>query len=203
MPRVFALTTSSDNSRDVRQALIRRGWVENPDPSNDAWDLRWVIKTADIDHKSLRKDQIVNHFPHMMNPITTKAGLHRQLRLLRDYDDSDPNDFFPLCFDLSSADERTAFIEEYRMVAAESLLRGFVGWDGPDDDETETPGCALALRPMPPGAEGATREAVELARAQVALAICQQWLGLAGADLDSDPPAPLQLTDPHTACSLS
>lgn len=38
---------------DIRKALKRRGWVENKDPSSPCFDLKWTLKSRDIDHNIL------------------------------------------------------------------------------------------------------------------------------------------------------
>jgi hypothetical protein len=38
---------------DIKKALKRRGWVENKDSSSPCFDLKWVLKSKDIDHNSI------------------------------------------------------------------------------------------------------------------------------------------------------
>ena len=39
--------------RDVRKALLRRGWVENPDVESPCFDLKWCLKIKDIGYDQL------------------------------------------------------------------------------------------------------------------------------------------------------
>ena len=32
---------------DVRACLLRRGWVENPDPESEYFDLKWTLRARD------------------------------------------------------------------------------------------------------------------------------------------------------------
>jgi len=38
---------------DVKRALKQRGWVENKDKESVCYDLKWTLKTKDIDQNSL------------------------------------------------------------------------------------------------------------------------------------------------------
>lgn len=38
---------------DIKKALKRRGWVENKDATSPCFDLKWVLKSKDIDHNQL------------------------------------------------------------------------------------------------------------------------------------------------------
>jgi hypothetical protein len=66
---------------DLRRALNARGWVENRDRDSYCWDLLFTLKTSEIRHKELRRDQVVNHFLHA-NHLTTKIGLMHSLHEL-------------------------------------------------------------------------------------------------------------------------
>ncbi len=37
---VYIFTTGDEY---IRRAFQRRGWVENPDPTSEIWDLRWDL----------------------------------------------------------------------------------------------------------------------------------------------------------------
>mmetsp|Transcript_26660 Transcript_26660/g.19984 ORF Transcript_26660/g.19984 Transcript_26660/m.19984 type:complete len:108 (+) Transcript_26660:387-710(+) len=39
---------------DIKKALKRRGWVENKDGNSPCFDLKWVLKSKEIDHNELR-----------------------------------------------------------------------------------------------------------------------------------------------------
>ena len=38
---------------DIKRALKSRGWVHNKDPNSPCFDLKWVLKSKDIDHNTL------------------------------------------------------------------------------------------------------------------------------------------------------
>jgi len=40
---------------DLRQGLLNRGWVENPDVYSPCFDLKWACKVADIDFARLEE----------------------------------------------------------------------------------------------------------------------------------------------------
>merc|ERR1719171_825935 len=63
---------------DMRDALLRRGWVQNPDEASRHFDLKWA-RAALIDHDNLLTGQIVNHYDRCRE-ITTKVGLSLNLR---------------------------------------------------------------------------------------------------------------------------
>jgi len=66
---------------DVKRALKKRGWVENKDKDSVCFDLKWTLKTKDIDVNKLEDHQIVNHFAKATS-ITTKVGLTHSLKNL-------------------------------------------------------------------------------------------------------------------------
>jgi len=39
--------------RDLKNALLERGWVENPDKFSKLFDLKWTTKINDIDFQEL------------------------------------------------------------------------------------------------------------------------------------------------------
>ena len=66
----------------VRDALVDRGWVEHHQKDSLCFDLKWTIKTGDIDFQALQPSQIVNHFKKN-RAFTTKVGLSHSLRSLK------------------------------------------------------------------------------------------------------------------------
>lgn len=106
----------------VRQCLLDRGWVENPDPESPCYDFKFALKGQELQYKSLRKDQIVNHFPKN-GEVCTKVGLCRNLKNLVWFDSVHIDTFFPRCFDLGNPDEHADFVDEFRFLAAERVLK--------------------------------------------------------------------------------
>eukprot|EP01022_Parablepharisma_sp_SALTPOND_P014467 TRINITY_DN1966_c0_g1_i1.p1 TRINITY_DN1966_c0_g1~~TRINITY_DN1966_c0_g1_i1.p1 ORF type:complete len:661 (-),score=53.58 TRINITY_DN1966_c0_g1_i1:1643-3529(-) len=113
---------------DIRQALLNRGWAENPDNTSVCFDLKWAVKAKDIDHENLLPSQIVNHFAKN-SAITTKMGLCESLRKLIWFNNVDINTFYPKCYNLVESGDITDFIEEFKVVLAESILKRFMKGD--------------------------------------------------------------------------
>lgn len=119
--KVFRVVGGYD---DVRQELLRRGWVEAPDAVSAHYDLLWCIKARDAQELPLRKDTIVNHFSNT-GALTTKSGLVASLSWLnwmpaRAHADS----FFPRAFNLFGNDGSIDdFLTEFRWTAAASVVK--------------------------------------------------------------------------------
>ena len=67
----------------IKKELLARGWFRNQDTKSTCFDLKWILKAKDINHKKLEPHQIVNHFPKSTD-ITTKVGLCRSMKILVD-----------------------------------------------------------------------------------------------------------------------
>ena len=39
----------------LKKSLKKRGWVENKDANSCCFDLKWVLKSKDIDHGALKE----------------------------------------------------------------------------------------------------------------------------------------------------
>ena len=74
------------------------------------FDLKWSIRSADINFSALTPSQIVNHFA-MSSKLTTKVGLLHVLRDMRWSGDMDAHRAFPRCYDLASDAEVALFRE--------------------------------------------------------------------------------------------
>jgi len=110
---------------DIKRALRDRGWVENKKWDSVCFDLKWTIGTKEIDYKSLKASQIANHFDNN-GAITTKVGLCHRLRDLIWHNNVDVNTFYPHCFDLLDTIDAEGFMEEFKNVKAESVLKEYV-----------------------------------------------------------------------------
>lgn len=111
--RVFII---SGNYPTVREALLSRGWIENPDEHSLFFDLKWTLK-ARIS-LGIREYQIVNHLERNYK-LTTKANLVTSLQKLTSVD---PQTFFPICFRAHKGLSED-FIENYRLNYAISVLK--------------------------------------------------------------------------------
>ncbi|NWX17544.1 TTLL3 monoglycylase, partial [Aegotheles bennettii] len=160
----------------------------------------WVNHCSAIDCRQLRQDQVVNHFVGV-NAFTTKEGLCFNLRNLPWCDQADPDSFFPRCYRLGAAGERQAFIEDFRLTAARSLLKvaleragdGLVGMEqltksseGPGERRVPRSHIPHSMLPTVGLGPPASPQLVEQA-----LQVCEQHLGsLRHQDIDGDPLSP-------------
>jgi tubulin monoglycylase TTLL3/8 len=113
----------------IRDELIKRGWVENPDFEDGVFDAKFVLKTSDIEYKTLRREQLVNHFSKA-SAITTKVGLMRSLLTLKWFENVEIDSFFPRCYDLNDLDELEDWVEDFKRTACQSFLSKFVAAGG-------------------------------------------------------------------------
>lgn len=116
--RVFVMTGWYPN---VREALFRRGWRQNPDRESEHYDMKWSLRSKEIEHDKLRPAQLANHFKRATS-LTTKVGLMHSLRSLAWFEAADIDTFFPRCYDLSEPGDYECFVDEFRGVAAERVL---------------------------------------------------------------------------------
>lgn len=107
----------------VRDALLGRGWVQNPDINSPHAHLKWTLRSIDVNHDSLQPWQLTNHFAKNV-AITTKVGLLKSLQSLVWLADVDVDAILPRGYDLSSPVDMQAFIDDFRCQRAEGLLKG-------------------------------------------------------------------------------
>lgn len=110
---------------DIKRALKQRGWVENKDKDSCCFDLKYTLKTSDIDYAALQPYQISNHFGKTTS-ITTKVGLTHSLKNLIWFNNVDVDTFYPRCFDLGIAEETEDFITDFKATKAQNYLKIFL-----------------------------------------------------------------------------
>ncbi|KAF1401753.1 Tubulin monoglycylase TTLL3, partial [Spheniscus magellanicus] len=158
----------------------------------------WTNRCGAVDCRLLRQDQVLNHYAQV-GAFTTKEGLCLNLRNLPWVDQADPDTFFPRCYRLGAVDERQAFIEDFHLTAARSLLK--VALESAGDPPIPWAGSAMVPavaqrvprshipHPMPSTAGPGPPLPPQLV--EEALQVCEQHLGSLGhQDIDGDPPSP-------------
>ena len=100
---------------DIKNALLNRGWLQNDEVKSPFFDLKWCLKSSDIEHSKLIKNQIVNRF-EKTGSLTRKSGLCRNLRNLVWFRSVNIDTFYPKCFDLSEINDFNDFIEEFKIM---------------------------------------------------------------------------------------
>ncbi|NXF72573.1 TTLL3 monoglycylase, partial [Sclerurus mexicanus] len=165
----------SDDIHDLMSYLVR----------DQVPNFLWTIRLSNIDQELLRKIEVVNRY-HWVHALSTKEGLCLSLQNLPWVEQADPDTFFPRCYRLGTVEEREAFIEDFRLTAARSLLKLALEKAGdklvgtkqcPKSDKgTEGPGYPLSSPPR---------------LVEKALEVCEQHLDVLGhQDIDRRTPSP-------------
>ncbi|NXM61328.1 TTLL3 monoglycylase, partial [Illadopsis cleaveri] len=154
----------------------------------------WTIHLGNIDQELLPRIEMVNRFPRL-NALCTKEGLCQSLQNLPWFEQVDLNTFFPRCYRLGLMGEQKAFIEDFRLTAARSLLKLALRKVGDRPVGTEQPPKSgkvpgvMSLTPMPFTARLSSPPYPQLV--EEALEVCEQHLGvLEHQDIDRDTPSP-------------
>ncbi|NWU06677.1 TTLL3 monoglycylase, partial [Cephalopterus ornatus] len=157
----------------------------------------WANHLSAVDPQLLEQDHVVNHYARV-GAFTTKEGLCLSLQNLPWIEQADPNTFFPRCYRLGTMDEREAFIDDFRLTAARSLLKlaleeagdRLMGPEQPPSSDKE-PGwhSSHVSHPMPSTAGPGSPLYPQLV--EEALEVCEQHLGiLKHQDIDRGTPFP-------------
>ncbi|NWX33404.1 TTLL3 monoglycylase, partial [Notiomystis cincta] len=156
----------------------------------------WTIRLGNIDHELLQRIEVVNRYPRL-HALCTKEGLCQSLQNLAWFEQDDFNTFFPRCYRLGIMEEQEAFIEDFRLTAARSLLKLAlekvrdrpVGTEQPPKSD-KMPGDHVS-HPMPSTAGPHAPLYPQLV--EEALEVCKQHLGILGhEDIDRKTPSPYQ-----------
>ncbi|KAF1499408.1 Tubulin monoglycylase TTLL3, partial [Megadyptes antipodes antipodes] len=198
-------------------------WDEDPDGIHDLMSCLvrdqepyfiWTNRCGAVDCRLLRQDQVLNHYAQV-GAFTTKEGLCLNLRNLPWVDQADPDTFFPRCYRLGAVDERQAFIEDFHLTAARSLLKlalesagdVLTGMEQPlksgkgpgehaelglgEGGQRRVPRSHIP-HPVPSTAGPGPPPPPQLV--EEALQVCEQHLGSLGhQDIDGDPPSPCMM----------
>lgn len=81
----------------------------------------------DIDRSTLTDGQMLNGFKRT-GCLTTKAGLTKSCKNLGIYEDADPDDMYPICYNLSIELERQEFVEHFIRMSACTVLAKGAAW---------------------------------------------------------------------------
>ncbi|KAL4510195.1 hypothetical protein ABPG72_010388 [Tetrahymena utriculariae] len=111
--------------KDFKKALLKRGWIQNPQTNSPCFDLKWTLLGKDIDYDNILPNQIVNHFENN-SKICSKIGLLNSLKNLYWFDNADLNTFFPQCFDMNDPDEFNDFVKNFKLSKAVSVLKKYL-----------------------------------------------------------------------------
>ncbi|XP_063282797.1 tubulin monoglycylase TTLL3 [Pelobates fuscus] len=178
---------------------------ETDDDSDDTYNLMsrlvrneipyfiWTTRRDSVDCRFLKKDQMMNHYAKA-GSFTTKVGLCVNLRNLPWFDDVDSDTFFPRCYRLGAEDEKRAFIEDFWLTAARSILKLVARWDTKSSSIEETrPDCNLNTSRKSAQKHGGT---VPTWVITTALQACESFLNsLEHSDIDNDLTSTSTMTD--------
>jgi tubulin monoglycylase TTLL3/8 len=105
----------------VKEELLERGWFFNEDRESPFFDLKWTLRSTDVKN-NIQPFQLTNHF--LKNTaITTKIGLMKSMRNLTWFAAETEDAIFPRGYDLKHPTELAMFMDDYRCLKAESLLK--------------------------------------------------------------------------------
>lgn len=128
----YVESEEEEDNNEYYEVLARM--VRNADAN-----FMWTCKTDKIEWRVLKNSQIVNHY--RCANFTTKVGLYLNLRNLSLYTNNSAVNFFPRCYRLCNMEDKQDFIDDYRLVAARSILKIAVfrarNSNDPDKEEYE------------------------------------------------------------------
>jgi hypothetical protein len=129
---------------DIREGLLARGWKEAPFGSTPHWNMMLALKTHAIPHAALKPGQSANHFMGS-SAFCKKSGLLKCLEGAQGLIPTSPSRFSPRTYDLDDPHGYQAFVDEFRCVAAESVVREALHWVLSSALEAGLPGLETTL----------------------------------------------------------
>eukprot|EP00923_Selenidium_pygospionis_P027688 GHVN01049930.1.p1 GENE.GHVN01049930.1~~GHVN01049930.1.p1 ORF type:complete len:1042 (-),score=86.04 GHVN01049930.1:701-3433(-) len=139
----------------VRKALLDRGWAENPDKESNLYDLRWFSHTSPK-FNTLSPFQVVNRFSGT-GSLTTKSGLLQSLRNETSFRlDISTDQIIARSYDLGSEDDVASFIDHFKLLQCEAVLKSFILQELGDDIEAASGKTSMTVDkggvriPLPP-----------------------------------------------------
>ncbi|XP_050168869.1 tubulin monoglycylase TTLL3 isoform X2 [Myiozetetes cayanensis] len=202
-------TEARDDGDEQRQAVLNpRGGAQpvleiteplhSPWPPTEEEEEKEEEEQCDEDHNGIHdlmsylvRDRVPNFIwasylsavdPQLLDQ--DQEGLCLSLQNLPWIEQADPNTFFPRCYRLGTMDEREAFIDDFRLTAARSLLKLAL----------EEVGDRLMRTEEPPGSDNGPAGSGSPLYPQLveeALEVCEQHLGvLRHQDIDRGTPFP-------------
>nr|DBA18573.1 TPA: hypothetical protein GDO54_016804 [Pyxicephalus adspersus] len=171
-----------DGTYDLMSRLVR----------NEIPYFIWTTRRDAVDCRFLKKDQMMNHYAKA-GSFTTKVGLCVNLRNLHWFDEADPDSFFPRCYRLGAEDEKRAFIEDFWLTAARSILKRVSGRGRTSATDIETIDPAQENATNPKNEQGAKKTTkrhggrVPFQVITTAIQACEAYLkGLQHDDIDME-----------------
>ncbi|NXO19781.1 TTLL3 monoglycylase, partial [Cisticola juncidis] len=151
----------------------------------------WTNFLDATDPELLQQDNVVNHYAGV-DAFTTKEGLCLSLQKLPWIEQADPNTFFPRCYRLGIMEEREAFIEDFHLTAARSLLKLALEEAGNRPVRTQqVPNSAKSHVSHPKHSTARPGSPPYPELVEEALEVCKQHLGvLQHQDIDRSTPSP-------------
>uniref|UniRef100_A0A671EIU2 Tubulin tyrosine ligase like 8 n=1 Tax=Rhinolophus ferrumequinum TaxID=59479 RepID=A0A671EIU2_RHIFE len=177
---------------DIHDAMARL--VKNEMPY-----FLWTIKRDIVDCRSLHCDQMLNHYGKTAS-FTTKIGLCWNLRSLPWYVQANPNTFFPRCYSLCTESEKQAFLDDFRLTMASSILKWVVSHQNCSRSKArnrrEEAGNSDLNHKTDPENDNSKLTGLSEQLVVLACKVCQDYLGqLEHEDIDVSEDAAQELTE--------
>ncbi|KAG9390775.1 Tubulin-tyrosine ligase/Tubulin polyglutamylase [Carpediemonas membranifera] len=118
---------------DIKDELLARGWVENPEGKETlVTDLLLTVRSNGVAAEDLPTGVYHNHYGGAA-ALTTKVGLGKHIRDLMWISPTDYRSFFPVAFDLGNTDDLDCFKRHHAVFGALSVLETALQKSVPQD----------------------------------------------------------------------